>query len=54
MRLSERYIEWVKQYAFKTCPPGCMPTPGQEREITLFAEVTCVLLEREEHEEQDN
>src|SRR4051812_40394012 len=41
--VSDRFVEWVEQYARKVCPDGCLPTPGQEREISLFAEVTRVL-----------
>jgi hypothetical protein len=37
--LPARYEAWVEAYATKVCPEGCMPTPGQEREISLFAEV---------------
>lgn len=41
--LADKFIEWVERYAKKVCPEGCLPTPGQEREITLFADVTRAL-----------
>lgn len=43
MTLADELIAWVEQYAKKVCPDGCLPTPGQEREINLFARITRVL-----------
>ena len=43
LALADRFNKWVGQYATKVCPEGCLPTPGQEREISLFAEIMIAL-----------
>lgn len=53
-QLAQQFIDWVERYAAKTCPPGCLPSPAQEREIRLFAAVVCVLLEREYDDEHSD
>lgn len=41
--VNERFIAWVKQYAEKVCPLGCIPTPGQVQDISLLADVARAL-----------
>lgn len=41
--LADEFTKWVEQYAAKVCPPGCLPTRGQEREINLFARIAIAL-----------
>ncbi len=45
--LSARFIEWVEAYAKRVCPEGCLPSPAQEREISLFAEMTRAVMAKE-------
>lgn len=45
--LSDRFEAWVRRWAEKECPPGTLPLPAQERDITLFAEVQRALLTSE-------
>lgn len=42
-KLAEELILWVEKYARQVCPEGCLPTPGQEREITMFAKIVRAL-----------
>lgn len=46
--LVNEFTAWVEKYAERVCPPGCLPTPGQQREINLFARVVRVLEGRRE------
>lgn len=42
-QLADDLVIWVEGYAAKVCPDGCLPTMGQEREITLFASIVRAL-----------
>jgi hypothetical protein len=42
-KLAEELILWVENYAKRVCHEGCLPTPGQEREITMFAKIVRAL-----------
>jgi hypothetical protein len=42
-QLAERLIKWVEEYALRVNPPGCLPTPTQDREITMFAAIVRAL-----------
>lgn len=41
--LADQFTAWVEGYALRVCPEGCLPTPGHEREIALFAAVVRAL-----------
>lgn len=41
--LADEFVSWVEAYTMKVCPEGCLPTPGQEREIRMFAAITRAL-----------
>jgi hypothetical protein len=41
--LADRLLEFVTRWSKKECPTGCLPTPGQERDARMLADVYSAL-----------
>lgn len=42
-KLAQQLIKWVEEYAVRVNPPGTLPMPSQQREISMFAAIVRAL-----------